>query len=339
MLVLRQKKTIWLALLLLVVSSNVAIYQTGLFHTLDIEQNPQVVLGSLLDLIIVAPILALCYLKKYSWKIGIGLVAAGCVIARLVIPSTLLSPYQYVTTAGIAVELAIIVFEMVLIVLLILYLPKIVRQVRASTAPLTFAFPQAVNNFSKNPVVNVLASEMLVFYYAFASWKQQTPNGITLYKNTSFMAMQVMIIHAIILESLGFHWWLHSKAPVLSIILLLLNVYGLIFILANIRSTKLSPIQLEQTGFYISIGIMKRTYIDYRDIDEILTNVEVKSLKRYVDFVVQEFETLPPQIVLKMKSPQRVDFLYGIRKDYDYVGIKCDDLAQLLAAIEKGQRR
>lgn len=333
--VLQQKRTVWLALLLLVISSNIAIYQTQLYHTFNIAQNPQVVMGSLLDLIIVAPILVLCYLKKYSWKTVISLIAAGCIIARLAIPNALLSPYNYVTTTGIAIEVAIIVFELALITMLIIYLPKIIRQVKASTAPLPIAFLQAVKNFTKNPIVTIAASEMLVLYYALASWKKRTVTGISMYKNSSFMALQIMIIHAIVLESLGLHWWLHSKAPVVSIILLIINAYGVVFLIADIRAMKLNPIQLEANGFYVARGIMKRAYIDYRNIEQVIT--EPIKVPNSTQFVAPDFETPAPQITLKMKSPQRVDFLYGINKQFDYIAITCDDKAQLLAAIEKGR--
>jgi hypothetical protein len=178
---------------------------------------------------------------------------------------------------------------------------------------------------------------MLVFYYAFASWKKQQPTGITLYKKTSYIAFNVMIIHAIVLESLGFHWWLHSKAPIVSIILLLLNVYGLIFLIADMRAMQLNPIQLQQSGFYISRGLYRRTYIDYRDIEEVIVNTELKPFKGCAEFIAQDFETASPQIVLKMKRPQQVDMLYGFKKCYQYVGISCDDTAQLVARIEEGR--
>lgn len=337
MIALQKGKAIWLILLLLVIGSNIAIYNTTLYNTFNIEQNPQVVIGSLLDLIVVAPILAIIYLKKYSWKTAVGLIATGCIVARFVIPSTLLNPYKYITTVGIAVELLIILFELMLITLLLVYLPKIVLQVKASTAPMVFSFPHALDNFSKNPIIKVLSSEMLVFYYAFASWRKQQPSGITLYKNTSYFSFNIMLIHAIVLESLGFHWWLHSKAPIVSIILLIINVYGVIFLIADMRAMKLNPIQIQHTGFYISLGLFRRTYIDYRDIEEVILNAEVKQFKECAEFIAQDFITAPPQMVLKMKQPQQVDMLYGLKKYCEYVAISCDDATQLLAKIEEGR--
>lgn len=334
MIAVKQRNSLWLALLLLVIGSNIAIYNTGLYDTLQIEQNPDVVIGSLLDFIIVAPFLAIIYLKNKSWKIAITLVATGCILARLAIPQELLSPYKHITTAGIAIELAIIVFELSLIALLIVYLPKIIRQVKASTKPLVFAYPKAIQSFSKNPIITLLSYEMLVFYYTFASWKVQQPNGITLHKGTSFMAFQVMIIHAIVLESLGLHWWLHGQAPILSTILLILNIYGVLFIIADIRAMKLNPIQLDDNGFYIARGLLRRAYIDYRNIEAIVT--EPGKQRSCVDFIAPDFETPPAQMILKMKCPQQVDLMYGMKKYYHYVAITCDDFPQLQAAIEKG---
>ena len=338
MLIIERGKYIWLALLLLLLASNVALYNTGLSEVLQIEQAPEVVIGSLLDLIVVMPILALLYLRKFSWKAAIGLIAFGCVLSRFIIPSSMLSPYKMVTTAGIAVELCILLIELIIIAIFITYMPKIVQQMKNSTVPRVFAFPQASDDYAKgNPIIRVLASELLVLYYAYASWRKTPKPGITLHQNSSYIAFQVMMIHAIALESLGIHWWLHSKAPILSLVLLILNVYGIIFFIADIRAMKLNPLHHTADGLYISLGLMKRAYIEFDEIEEVITDSEqlqLKKQKNRAEFICRDFEEVFPQILLKMKQPQTVEYLYGMKKHYDYVAIKCDDPRLLLEIIE-----
>ena len=68
MMVLKSKQNIWLALLLVVLASNYTLYNTG-FGTslLPIETNG-VVMGSLIDCIVVVPVLFMLYKGKFSLK-------------------------------------------------------------------------------------------------------------------------------------------------------------------------------------------------------------------------------------------------------------------------------
>ena len=51
-------------------------------------------IGSLLDLIVVAPCLFMLHKKKFTWKMAIALIAAGCIVARFLIPAEFLQPFQ-----------------------------------------------------------------------------------------------------------------------------------------------------------------------------------------------------------------------------------------------------
>ena len=334
----QKRNHLWLILFILVLSSNVLIYQTSLYEILGINNAPEVVIGSLLDILIVAPILLCLYFKKFNWKLAVALFAGASLFATIAIPSTLLAPYKYITNTGLIFEAAIIAFEILFIIIFFTYLPKLMKGVRQDTRPLPFSFATAVEQRSKNPIIKVLSSELLVFYYAFASWKKKPMEGVSLHQNSSYVALQVMLLHAIVLESLGFHWWLHSKAPIVSIILLLLNVYGFIFILADLQAMRLNRIQQDSKGLYIPFGLMKQVYIEYDNIEEIILDKEelqVKKRKDCVEFVCRDFEEVFPQVILKMKEPQEVRFMYGMKKSYRFVAVKCDDPSFFIQKLQK----
>ena len=334
-----KRNYIWLMLLLLVLGSNIAIYNTGLYELLRIHESPQVVVGTLLDLLIVTPILVLIYLRKFSWKIVVGVVAVGCILATIAIPEKMLSPYKIITNSGLFFEAAIIAFELLVIGIFITHLPKLRKIIRADERPVVFSYFSTVQKFTNNRIVQIFSSELLVGYYALKSWKKKPREGISLHKNSSYIALQLMIIHGIVLESVGIHWWLHSKAPVLSFILLLINVYGLIFILADMQAMRLTPIYATNQGLYITFGLMKRAYIEYAHIEEVILDceqLELKKQKNRVEFICRDFEEVFPQVLLKMKTPQRVDFMYGFRKNFEYVAIKCDAPDELLQKIYAG---
>jgi len=79
----------------------------------------------------------------------------------------------------------------------------------------------------------------------------------------------MMMIHAIVIETIGIHWWLHEKSMVLSILLLILNVYSVLFFIADIQAVRLNPIYATNDALYLSLGLMKRTTIRFANIEKI----------------------------------------------------------------------
>ncbi|MEO4054780.1 beta-carotene 15,15'-monooxygenase [Solibacillus sp. CAU 1738] len=333
----KRKETLWLLLFTLILSSNFAIYNTTFGRSILPAETNGVVLGSLIDLIIVAPIVFIIAKKKYNIKWLIGLSAIGCILARFIIPQQLLEPYIAFTWIGIAVELCIVGFELILIFSFIRYMPKIIQAVRVSNAPLLFAFPQAVDtHVQKNPIIHVLCSELLMFYYGLFSWRKTAPKGFTLHTKTSYVAFQIMMIHAIVIETLGIHWWLHSKYPIVSLVLLVLNIYSVLFFIADIQAVRLNPAKIQNGTLFLSMGLMKRTEIQLDQIAEIIVDQNVlqqKLSKHTAQFIAKDFETPKPSMLLKMKTPITVFHPFGMEKQYSEVAILVDEPTAFIQAI------
>ncbi|KPN89595.1 hypothetical protein [Lysinibacillus sp. ZYM-1] len=328
MMILGKKQNIWLAFLFMVLVSNYTLYNTGLGSSiLPIETNG-VVLGSLIDLVVIVPVLWMLYKGKFSLKQAIFLAAFGCIAARFIIPLEHLQPFVAVTWAGFAIEAILILLEIFLVATLVRYLPRILDDVRASSLPDLFSFSQAVEKqIPKHPVIQMICSDLLVLYYGFASWKRQERPGLTLHKNSSYIAFQLMIIHGIAIETIGIHWWLHEKSMILSIVLLIFNIYSVIFFIADMQAIRLNPVYVTDDTIYVSLGLMKRTEIHFDKIEEIIDDkeqLERKLSKDTIDFVARDFGEAYPQVILKMKEPVEVTFMLGIKKRYNQVAIKVD---------------
>lgn len=333
MLVLKDKRNIWLLLLGLVLSSNLMLYYTTFGQAIVLEGSSAVVLGSLLDLVIVAPLLWMAYKKKFSWKQAILLGAGGLIAARFLIPIQHLEPFVAFTWVGFAIEGTIIAFELFLVVSLVCYLPKITAEVRQNTIPTVFAFPTSVDRYvKKNPIVHVICSEMLMLYYAFASWRRQPRQGITMYKNSSYMITQLTIIHAIVLESIGFHWFFHEQSPGLSILLLLLNIYSIFFFLGDIQAMRLNPSYSHNGTFYLSMGLMKRVEIPLQAVEAIIE--EEKEIKSHrgaetIEFMANDMMTPEPDFIIVLSQPVKVKRYIGFTKEYRKIAVKSDDPVEM----------
>ncbi|MCZ8495130.1 beta-carotene 15,15'-monooxygenase [Priestia megaterium] len=321
-----------LFLLLLVISSNYVLYHSSFgLQSLPGDFNG-VVVGSILDLSLVAPLLFLAWQRRFSLKYFIVLMATGLIAARFIIPSEYFASFQSVMWLGVGIEGLLILFELSLLFMLFKNVPPILRRIRSSSLPLLFSFSRAVNEkFPKQTFIHILCSEMLMFYYAFGTWKKKPndeANTFTLYKRSSFVTFQIMIIHAIVIETLGLHWLLHNTSMTLSIVLLVLNIYSIVFFIGDIQALRLNPLRVDDDRLYISFGLAKRIEIPFRDIAEIVEDAHILQQKvpnTTIEFIARDFETVHPDLLLILKSPVEATLFMCIKKKYKQVAIRVDN--------------
>ncbi|MFJ3388652.1 beta-carotene 15,15'-monooxygenase [Lysinibacillus sp. NPDC086135] len=340
MVALKKKQNIWLAFLLLVLASNYTLYNTELGLSILPTETNGVVIGSLIDFVLVIPVLFLLYKGKFSIKQAVILAAAGCIAARFIIPIEHLQPFVAVTWTGFAIEGTLILLEILLVATLVRYMPRILADVRSTTIPDLFSFPKAVEKHApKHPIIQMFCADFVVFYYAFASWKRKERPGLTLHKNSSYIAFIIMLIHGTVIETIGIHWWLHEKSLVLSILLLILNVYTVLFFIADMQAIRLNPVHVTSEKLYLSLGLMKRAEIRFEQIEELIEDkeqLERKLSKDTIDFIARDFAEAYPQFILKMKEPVEVTFMFGLKKRYNNVAIKADQAQEFRKMLIQG---
>ncbi|KAB2490042.1 hypothetical protein [Priestia endophytica] len=104
-----------LSLLLLVITSNLLLYQSQ-FGLSVLQHNINgAVLGSLIDLTIIAPLLVFFLIKKRHIKHLLIVIPLGLIVARLLIPVQYLGSFGRVTEIGLGIEILLILFEFFLI--------------------------------------------------------------------------------------------------------------------------------------------------------------------------------------------------------------------------------
>lgn len=329
------RKAILPALLLLVLISNLALYRLP-FPLLPAPTDATaVIIGSLFDLAIVAPILILAITRKRGFTIKrfITLMVLGIVAARFIIPSSYFEPFTFVPYIAIAFEGIILLAEIGLIFILLKYLPQIIKDVKSGDEGPLFTFPTAVEKrVGKHPLIKVISAEMLMFYYAFASWKKIPLTGkdrFTLHTKTSFIAFYIMLIHAIVIETIGIHAWLHDKSVILSIVLLVLNVYSVLFFIGDIQTVRLNPMVVDEKQIRVSLGLGKRMVIPFDKIsriawDEEAANENLKE-KDIIDFIARDLEKVTPHCIITFKQPLQATLFLGFEKKYTKAAIRVDD--------------
>jgi len=322
------------AFLLLVLTSNLLVYRSPFSSTVIPEDSFWLVAGSLVDFSIVIPLLLLLSFRL-TFKHLLAVMATGVIAVRFIIPALYFEPFAPLFYVGIAFELFILAAELALLGLLLIHIPKIRRSMsQQAGSPLFTLFPAVHENVKPNPLIHIVLSEALAFYYAFFTWKKRPPEdpaSITLHKNTSSIAFTIMLIHAIVIETLGIHWWLHDKSAVLSIVLLILNVYSVIYFIGDIQATRLNPLTIKDGNLNVSLGLNKRISAPLESIAAVRWGVKPEA--DALEFVAKDFEEPEPQVVIDFNVPQQAVLFFGKTRPISQIALKVDDPEKLKSLL------
>ncbi|KIL50976.1 hypothetical protein KR50_08570 [Jeotgalibacillus campisalis] len=293
------------------------------------------VIGSMLDLIIVAPLLAYAAFP-ISKKQAAGLTVLGLLAARFIIPMEYFAPYTMFLYIALIAEGVLILIEIALIVWLIRKVPSIKAEMNRMDAGPIFALLPAVQKMTKDRLfIRVILSEGMMLYYALFSWRKNPPRhegAVTLHKNTSAIAFHIMIIHAIVIETIGIHWWLHDRWPVLSIILLCLNMYSILLFLAEIQITRLHPVEVKNGNVYAAQGLMKRIVFQLKNIEKVEWNTQPGA--HAMTFMLKDFEEVHAQAVVSLKKPVEGSLFMGKKQMVTVVAFRVDEPEKFKRLLE-----
>lgn len=338
----RRKKGIWIGLVSLIMLSNYLLYALPIVPATPKE----VVLGSLLDFMFVIPVITYFFIirKRYSLTYMFPVVIAGYVFARFIIPSDYLQAFSFVSYVIVAGEIVFVCFELFLIYKIIRVLPKIIKrykEYRSEYSSFSYAIDAAFDaTMKRSKAVSIILTECKLIYYAFLSWREKVPDGECTYsyhKKTGAIGVYIMIIHATVIESIGFHYLLHQWNPVIAWILLILNVYAMIYFLAEIQAMRKNPIVVTEEQVIIQIGLGKKVVLPFTQIDNIAfykgESLTAKEEKEVLDATVMEFIKEPATFEITLKEPVKVQLLYGFTKTVSRVHLNVDEKRKFYDAV------
>lgn len=334
-----KSRLLWFILLVgLIVCSNVLIYHIELFQPVPQESA----IGTLFDFVIVIPILTyfLIIRKRLSIKYLIIVCLLGLFFAKVIIPNELQSNFSFFVYFIYACEGIFSLVELYFGLKLLKNISKIIKGYRNSDTEIpTFQYKlnQAIQHqvvFSR-PIA-IFVSEITMIYYSLFAWKKKPQSifenhtAFTYHKKTSSVALNIMLIHALILESVGVHFLIHSWSPLFSIITLILNVYTLLFVIAEIQAIRLCPFIITDHKLYLQVGLSKNLTVPFEKIKSIHyyqgPDKRSKSeLKSTFDGLLPDFSPEKPTIEIEFFQPLSVNLLYGFKKKVFKAHLRPDD--------------
>ncbi|WP_456274440.1 hypothetical protein [Bacillus sp. AK031] len=331
----RKRSLLFCVLTALVLITNFSVYRLE-----DVPMN--MAYGSIIDLMIIIPLMAYFFIirRHYSVKMLSIVIAAGYGAAWLIIPNEHLSSLPFFKYLIITAEGAFLLFELYIAFKLVKMVPKVFAYTKNLKYETQDFFPHrleaAIQQNMKAPLaIQIYLTELSLFYYSLFSWKKKSRTGkgtFTLHQKTSTIALYIMLIHAIIIESLGLHYFLHQWNAWVAWILLFLNVYSVLFFIAQIQGFRLNPLKVTAEELTIRMGFASRIIIPLKNIASVTEYVGPEKLPRNIEkitfqAIAPDFVPEPPHLEIKLVTPQKAHYLYGITKEVSQVHLRMDDPA------------
>lgn len=333
----------------LILLANYTLYRTSVFGPVP----DGAVLGSLLDLLIILPLLTYFMIirKRYSLKYMGIVILAGFAAAYFIVPKQHLAEYSFLPYLLIVSEGAFLLLELYIAYTILTRLPKLLKEYRSLSRQSSYFLFNVKTAIEKhlpgNKPALVFATEFSLFHYALFSWKKKVHiehgQAFTYHHKTSSVAVNLMLIHAVAIESIGLHYFLHGWNEIVAYVLLFLNVYGILYFIAEIQATRLSPYLLTEDHLLLQTGFSKSMHLPLSQIKEIKhydgpEKFSSKELKDLYDARAADFIPEKPTFEILLHEPQELQLMYGLKRNVSRVVLNVDEPArfyeEVKAAIE-----
>jgi hypothetical protein len=168
-------------------------------------------------------------------------------------------------------------------------------------------------------VAKLVADEIALIYYGFFNFKKITlqPNEFSNYKGSGILSTLGAIIFVVAIEMVTVHILAAKWSPTLAWILTILSFYSALQLIGIIRSVPKRPISIQDTHLQLRFGILSETQIQYEDIDRIeLANSSDFNKDKGTKTLSLFGELETSNVVIHLKTPQQLHFIYGKPKSY-----------------------
>ncbi|OBR63254.1 hypothetical protein A7K91_25220 [Paenibacillus oryzae] len=170
------------------------------------------------------------------------------------------------------------------------------------------------------------------FYYSLFVWfKKKAPpqlrGSVYTYHRGSQLKLLVIFFTILIgVEAALMHFLLSRWNDIVAWIVLVLNVYSILYIIALYQSSRHLLHLLSKDTFYIRMGMQSTIAIS-------LDNIECLRKARQIDLVdkaeegvylsFMRFDT--PQFEIVLKKPMQINILYGVQRTVSVIIFRVDD--------------
>ncbi|RFB18460.1 hypothetical protein DZB84_05995 [Bacillus sp. HNG] len=338
---------IFLILALLVLGSNYTVMVIQPFEPV----TDTLILASLFDLTILLPLFFYLFVVRNRLSIItlLPVVIAGFWFAFFIVPHHDLVIFEYVKYGIFALEGLFIAIELFLAAILLRKIPTLYKNYKTQKE-INYYYPPAMRmamnkTFGTRKLIDILVYDFSIFYYGFFSWKKKWEDrkhlhSFTIHTNSGYFGLFIMLVHAMVIEVIGVHFLIaHFWSPTAAWIFTALDLYALLWIIADYQAVRLSPIVINDHKLFAQVGIRREIIVDLKTIKSIQPTITGKKErtreKQSFSITLPNFFEEDPQFEIELTEPALANLPFGLKKEMTKLYVTVDDKEAFLQAINR----
>jgi hypothetical protein len=183
--------------------------------------------------------------------------------------------------------------------------------------------------------------EISVFYYGFFSWRKRKPGPgeYTCYKESGSVTLLAFVLFLVVVETVVLHILLSTWSTIAAWVLTFMSMYSGLQIFGILKSLPQRPIVIRDGKLQIRYGILSSTTIDIDQIEEIALDSKDRENEPMTARLSPLAALEGHNVIIKLKSPNTLKGLYGIRKKYDTLLLSVDQKEMFAEQVSLEMKR
>lgn len=256
------------------------------------------------------------------------------VIASYVIPET------HQDTLSLAKTWLIPIVELSVITIIILKFRKAIKHYNVAAnqhQDFYSILQEACASILPKLPAKLAANEIALLYYGFFNFKRSVlkPNEYSNFKGSGILSTLGAVIFLVAIEMVSIHVLAAKWSSTLAWILTGLSIYSAIQIFGIIRSIPKRPLIVNETELILRFGMLSETIIPIETIESITTaNASDFDKEKSTKTLSLLGELENSNVVIHLKTPQQLQFIYGKSKNYTKLLLFVDDHNSFKTQVE-----
>ncbi len=312
----------------------------AIVHSTLYDQNAILPFAVSVDLVITVPVVYFLLIRKTTTP---KTTVVPVMVLGLLLGTYLLPPEDQ-TYLALFRTWALPVVELGVLSYVVYTFRTVAKETRARNAPTVdffTALKQACFKVLPKSAAMPFATEVAVFYYGFVYWKKRKlqDNEFTYHRNSGTVALLIVIIGIVEVETFVFHLLLARWSELAAWILTGLSVYSAIQLFGFLKSMTKLPISIDGNQLNLRYGIMNETTIRL----DAIASMELSAREVAFDKETRRLSFLGPlephNVIIRLNRPHTLHGLYGTKKTCQTLALHVDDAARFNEQLEAARQR
>jgi hypothetical protein len=175
-------------------------------------------------------------------------------------------------------------------------------------------------------LVRILTAELTAITFALTGWFRRAPEGFSMHRRTSFLAVVGVVVFLIAVESVAAHLVLASVSVTAAWIVTVLSIYGVIWVVGAAHAARLRPLRVTRDHVVVEKGLSWRVVVPRASI------VAVAPIEEKVPGAL-DLSYLSPNVLVTLADAVIARGPFGITRSASRITLSLDDRDRFLGTI------